>query len=205
MRDYEVLYILRPDMSEEEYTAAVEKFNALIQANGGEVVKTDIWGKRKLAYEIEKLREGYYVLVTFKAEPELPQELETELENLGIHVVYGMEWLGKNGYSEAQNLELVRAHPFLPYALILSEAEVRKLSRNMGGIYTSFPIPIVAREMLEQNIANRESGIIRLEGVSFYVWFNENLLNEEKLRNLVQEKERQIEKKRESIAIRQAE
>lgn len=76
MRDYEALYILRPDMSEEEYTTAVEKFNALIQANGGEVVKTDIWGKRKLAYEIEKLREGYYVLVTFKAEPELPQELE---------------------------------------------------------------------------------------------------------------------------------
>ena len=85
MRDYEDLYILRPDMSEEEYTAAVEKFNALIQANGGEVVKTDIWGKRKLAYEIEKLREGYYVLVTFKAEYqrltqgkvlELPQELE---------------------------------------------------------------------------------------------------------------------------------
>ena len=64
------------EMTEEEYTAAVEKFNALIQANGGEVVKTDIWGKRKLAYEIEKLREGYYVLVTFKAEPELPQELE---------------------------------------------------------------------------------------------------------------------------------
>ena len=76
MRDYEALYILRPDMTDEDYTAAVEKFNALIQANGGEVVKTDVWGKRKLAYEIEKLREGYYVLVTFKAEPELPQELE---------------------------------------------------------------------------------------------------------------------------------
>ncbi|HIU10758.1 MAG TPA: 30S ribosomal protein S6 [Candidatus Avidehalobacter gallistercoris] len=76
MRDYEAMYILRPEMAEEEYAAAVEKFNALIQANGGEVVKTDIWGKRRLAYEIEKLREGYYVLVTFKAEPELPQELE---------------------------------------------------------------------------------------------------------------------------------
>ncbi len=76
MRDYETLYILRPSLTEEEYTAAVEKFNALIQANGGEVVKTDLWGKRRLAYEIEKLREGYYALVTFKAEPELPQELE---------------------------------------------------------------------------------------------------------------------------------
>ncbi|MBQ3180770.1 MAG: 30S ribosomal protein S6 [Firmicutes bacterium] len=76
MRDYETLYIVRPDMTEEEYTAVVEKFNALIQANGGEVVKTDLWGKRRLAYEIEKLREGYYALVTFKAGPELPQELE---------------------------------------------------------------------------------------------------------------------------------
>ncbi len=160
--------------------------------------------RRNLEKEEDVLQKEYQRLTQGKV-LELPQELETELENLGIHVVYGMEWLGKNGYSEAQNLELVRAHPFLPYALILSEAEVRKLSRNMGGIYTSFPIPIVAREMLEQNMANRESGIIRLEGVSFYVWFNENLLNEEKLRNLVQEKERQIEKKRESIAIRQAE
>ena len=76
MRYYEAIYILRPEITEEEYTAAVEKFNALIQANGGEVVKTDIWGKRKLAYEIEKLREGYYVFVTFKAEQELPQDLE---------------------------------------------------------------------------------------------------------------------------------
>lgn len=80
MRDYEALYILHPELTEEDYAAAVEKFNALIQANGGEVVKTDIWGKRKLAYEIpyevKKLREGYYVLVTFKAGPELPQELE---------------------------------------------------------------------------------------------------------------------------------
>ena len=76
MRDYEVLYILRPDMSEEEYTAAVEKFNALIQANGGEVVKTDIWGKRKLAYEIEKLHDGYYVLVNFRSGTDVPAELE---------------------------------------------------------------------------------------------------------------------------------
>ena len=76
MRDYEALYIVRPELTEEEYTATVEKFNALIQANGGEVVKTDVWGKKKLAYEIEKLRDGYYVLVTFKAATDLPLELE---------------------------------------------------------------------------------------------------------------------------------
>lgn len=70
------MYIVRPGFEEEKYAAIVEKFNAIIESNGGEVVKTDLWGKRRLAYEIEKLREGYYVLVTFKAEADLPAELE---------------------------------------------------------------------------------------------------------------------------------
>ena len=76
MRNYEAMYIIRPNFEEEQYAAIVEKFNALIQANGGEVVKVDLWGKRKLAYEIDKIRDGYYVLVTFKAEADLPAELE---------------------------------------------------------------------------------------------------------------------------------
>lgn len=173
--------------------------------HGSERKLREIAGFRRNLEKEEDILQKEYQRLTQGKVLELPEELEQELEDLGIHVVYGMEWLAKNGYSEQQNLELVRAHPFLPYGLILSEAEVGKLSRNMGGIYTSFPIPIVAREMLEGSRADRESGMIRLDGVSFYVWFNENLLNEEKLKDLVQEKEREIEKKRESIAIRQAE
>ncbi len=173
--------------------------------HGSERKLREIAGFRRNLEKEEDILQKEYQRLTQGKVLELPEELEQELGDLGIHVVYGMEWLAKNGYSEQQNLELVRAHPFLPYGLILSEAEVGKLSRNMGGIYTSFPIPIVAREMLEGSRADRESGMIRLDGVSFYVWFNENLLNEEKLKDLVQEKEREIEKKRESIAIRQAE
>ncbi len=160
--------------------------------------------RRNLEKEEDALQKEYQRLTQGKV-LELPEDLEQELVNLGIHVVYGMEWLAKNGYSEQENLELVRSHPFLPYALILSSAEVQKLSKNVGGIYTSFPIPIVAREMLEESKKDRGSGMIRFEGVSFYVWFNENLLNEEKLRILVQEKEKQIQKKKEAIGIRQAE
>lgn len=160
--------------------------------------------RRNLEKEEDILQKEYQRLTQGKV-LELPEEIERGLLDLGIHVVYGMEWLAKNGYSEQQNIELVRCHPFLPYALILSQAEVQKLSRNMDGIYTSFPIPIVAREILEGSKAERAKGMINLEGVSFYVWFNENLLNEEKLKLLVQEKERQIAKKREAIAIRQAE
>ncbi|MEG0874316.1 MAG: 30S ribosomal protein S6 [Clostridiales bacterium] len=76
MRNYEAMYILRPDLDEEQINANVEKFSGIITANGGEVTKVDHWGKRRLAYEVKKLREGYYVLCYFAAGTELPKELE---------------------------------------------------------------------------------------------------------------------------------
>ncbi|MGI5892182.1 MAG: 30S ribosomal protein S6 [Bacillota bacterium] len=76
MRKYEVLYIMRPDLLEENYKEYVEKYNTLIQENGGEVLNVDIWGKRRLAYEINKIREGYYVLLQMQSETDLPKELE---------------------------------------------------------------------------------------------------------------------------------
>ncbi len=76
MREYEALYIVKTNYDEEQYAQFVEKYNALIQNNGGEIIKVEPWGKRRLAYEIDKLREGYYVLVRFNAEADLPAELE---------------------------------------------------------------------------------------------------------------------------------
>ena len=76
MREYEVMYIIKPDLEEEKYATIIEKYNTLIQNNGGEVVSVEPWGKRRLAYEIDKLREGYYVLLKINAGPELPAELE---------------------------------------------------------------------------------------------------------------------------------
>ena len=76
MREYEVMYIIKPGFEEDKYAEFIEKYNALIQANGGEILKVEPWGKRRLAYEIEKLREGYYVLLRINGEPELPRELE---------------------------------------------------------------------------------------------------------------------------------
>ena len=71
---YELLYIIDPDLNEEETSAIVEKFKSLIEANGtlGEVEE---WGKRKLAYLINDKPEGYYVLVRFQSAPEFPAEL----------------------------------------------------------------------------------------------------------------------------------
>jgi len=76
MRAYEAMYIIRPDFDEEKTQATIEKYSTLIQNNGGELVKLEPWGKRRLAYEINKLREGYYVLMKFKGETKTPAELE---------------------------------------------------------------------------------------------------------------------------------
>ena len=72
---YEVLYVLNPNLTEEETQAIVEKFKTLIEQNGT-VDEMEEWGKRKLAYEINYLPEGYYVLVKFTSGPELPAELD---------------------------------------------------------------------------------------------------------------------------------
>ena len=76
--EYEVLYVLNPNLSEEETQGVVEKFKTLIEQNGT-IDEMDEWGKRKLAYEINYLTEGYYVLVKFTSGPEFPAELDRVL------------------------------------------------------------------------------------------------------------------------------
>jgi small subunit ribosomal protein S6 len=76
VRAYELMYIIRPDLDEEAINDVIEKFDQLIANNGGEVVNVNRWGKRRLAYEINDYREGYYVLEHFNGEPATEQELE---------------------------------------------------------------------------------------------------------------------------------
>ena len=76
MTSYETLYILKPDLEEEKKDALIAKFSEIIASNGGTVTKTDEWGKRRLAYPINYINDGYYVLTYFSAESQLPAELE---------------------------------------------------------------------------------------------------------------------------------
>ena len=64
--NYEALYILKPDLNEDQIKALVERFKGVVEANGT-VSEIDEWGKRRLAYPIQDLMEGYYVLMTFTA------------------------------------------------------------------------------------------------------------------------------------------
>lgn len=81
MNKYESLYVIVPDLDEEQTAAVITKFNDIITANGGEIEKVDQWGKRRLAYPIDYKTEGYYVLLVFSAPAELPAELERNLRN----------------------------------------------------------------------------------------------------------------------------
>ncbi|WIF95838.1 30S ribosomal protein S6 [Caminicella sporogenes] len=75
MRKYEAMFIVKPDVEEERRNELISKFKSIIETNG-EVENIDEWGIRKLAYEINKYKEGYYVLMNFKSGADLPKELE---------------------------------------------------------------------------------------------------------------------------------
>ena len=73
--NYEALYILKPDLTEEQNAALIERFKGIVEANGT-VSEVNEWGKRRLAYPINDLMEGYYVLMTFTAAVAVPAELD---------------------------------------------------------------------------------------------------------------------------------
>ena len=72
---YEILYIINPTLDEEGIKAIVEKLKAMVEAEGT-LTSIEEWGKRRLAYPINDLNEGYYVLMTCEAKPELPAEID---------------------------------------------------------------------------------------------------------------------------------
>lgn len=76
--NYEVLYIINPALGEDETAAQVAKFKELAEARGT-VTEVDEWGKRKLAYPINDIEDGYYVLMTFTADPAFPAELDRKM------------------------------------------------------------------------------------------------------------------------------
>lgn len=80
MRDYEILFIVRPELDEEQLGEAVKSVDKLIANLGGASQTTNVWGKRRLAYEVDRLREGHYVLTDFQLDPNRLGEMEATLK-----------------------------------------------------------------------------------------------------------------------------
>ena len=76
MNKYETMYIINSAVEDEARQQLIERFSGIITAGGGNVEKIDDWGKRKLAYEIQDMTDGHYILMHFESNPELPKELE---------------------------------------------------------------------------------------------------------------------------------
>jgi len=76
LRLYELMFITRPDLEEDKLATITQKYQEIITSAGGQVKKLDKWGKRRLAYEIDRQREGIYVLLIFEGEPALTREID---------------------------------------------------------------------------------------------------------------------------------
>ncbi|HJX60296.1 MAG TPA: 30S ribosomal protein S6 [Thermodesulfobacteriota bacterium] len=76
MRKYETIFILDPDLEEEQTQSTIEKVKGIITQTNGEILKVEDWGKRKLAYEVKKKPKGHYFLIHFSGTPTLLSELE---------------------------------------------------------------------------------------------------------------------------------
>ena len=68
MRTYEIMYVVRPNIEEDVKKAVVERFNGILASEGSEVLEEKDWGKRRLAYEIEDFKEGFYFIVRIKTD-----------------------------------------------------------------------------------------------------------------------------------------
>ena len=76
MNKYELALVINAKIEDDARTDAIEKIKALIEKFGVEITNVDEWGKKKLAYEIQKMREGYYYFIQFDASAECPAEIE---------------------------------------------------------------------------------------------------------------------------------
>ncbi|WP_026695831.1 30S ribosomal protein S6 [Peribacillus kribbensis] len=76
MKKYEVMYIIRPNIEEDAKKALIERFNTILTDNGAEIAESKDWGKRRLAYEINDFRDGYYQLVKITADAAAVQEFD---------------------------------------------------------------------------------------------------------------------------------
>ncbi|MFJ8264054.1 30S ribosomal protein S6 [Rummeliibacillus sp. NPDC094406] len=86
MKAYELMYIIRPNIEDEAKKALVERFNEILTSNGAEIIESKEWGKRRLAYEIEDFREGFYEIVKVNADSKAIDEY-TRLANINEDII----------------------------------------------------------------------------------------------------------------------
>ena len=110
MRRYELMLILRPDVADDKAQAVIDRTTRQLSADGGQIVKVAPWGRRRLAYQIDRYREGSYHIVLFEAPPDALAELERSLqitEEVLRHLVTRVERPSKTARPDGSDEEIV--------------------------------------------------------------------------------------------------
>ncbi|MGN0241350.1 MAG: hypothetical protein ACI4CS_06665, partial [Candidatus Weimeria sp.] len=140
---------------------------------------------------------------------ELSDDFKKMLDDAGIYYVFGLKWLSSNNNSESQNRMLVEKFPFLPYSLIITKNDMKRLNEISEKKKTSIPVPFVIREDMnisrEDGSSEAEENLFTFDNVSFYVCFNHELLNKKRLEELVAAKGEEIRRVNDAIASREEE
>jgi small subunit ribosomal protein S6 len=102
MRKYEAIFILDPDLEEEQAQTAIEKVKGIITQTDGEILKVEDWGKRKLAYEVKKKPKGHFILIHFLGSPALLSELERNFRVMDAVIKFQSVRLGERQASSSE-------------------------------------------------------------------------------------------------------
>ena len=104
MRKYETIFIINPDLSEEEIKGLIKKVREIVEGLQGQVLRIDEWGRRKLAYDLKKMSKGYYVLLHFIGKPQVLTEVERNLRLMDAVLKHQTVRLDEKGEKIAQML-----------------------------------------------------------------------------------------------------
>lgn len=136
----------------------------------------------------------------------LSREIEDRLGTVNIHIVFGLEWLKKQNLAQDKKEELIKYNPFLPYSLIMSRGNLDKLKLEEVGVFTSFPLPIIEQERLEDNLEVVVSNnVYTLGNINFFISFNNRILNEQELKKLIDDLSHRIDEMKGLISIKDRE
>ncbi|MDI6617108.1 MAG: hypothetical protein QME45_00340 [Clostridiales bacterium] len=136
----------------------------------------------------------------------LSDEIEERLRILDIHIVFGLEWLKKQYLAREKKEELIKKNPFLPYSLIMTRDNLDRLKNEEAEVFTSFPVPIIEQERLEDSLDVKvANNVYTLGNINFFIAFNSRILNEEELKKLIDVLSSKIEEVKGFISIKDEE
>ncbi|MFT5874574.1 MAG: hypothetical protein ACI8WT_003544 [Clostridium sp.] len=182
-RKYIIKYINIDESKLFDKAYIINEFNTKIR-----ILKEE---ENKLIIKLNKLQQEKKKLQTGRT-LEISKVMEEKLRQRDITIIYGIDWLKKNNCSEKENIKFIEDNPFLPYSLIMEPEDLIKLQKDDLGIFTSYPIPIVKRESLTSKSSEKVNSLCYLNDITFYVSFNNRLINEEELKKLTIEKQGEI-------------